>query len=90
VYRYVRGKLATTARDTGIYIYVHTRAARVGGRIDWPAYRDASSCEVALGNKDPMRKKNRELGILLSGTFSSQRISTVKSAGNRRPYDEYI
>jgi len=80
-YRYVRGKLATTARDTGIYIYVHTRAAHVGGRIDRPAYRDASSCEVALRNKDPMRKKNREVEGSCSRGFRLEGFSPWNPSG---------
>lgn len=48
VYRYVRGKLATTARDTGIYIYVHTRATHVAAEPIDPRYRAKSHFELSL------------------------------------------
>lgn len=86
VYRYTYGgKLATTARDTDIYIYVHTRATYVASE---PIDPRVSRNEVALRTlaNNPTHFRNKKAKSCRRGRLPSRRIFTMKSAGNRRPY----
>lgn len=75
-----------------MYIRARARDTCGGEPIDPRiATRRVPHAAVALGTlvkirPTHFRNKNREFRSLVSGTLPSQRIFTVESAGNRRPY----